>query len=94
MQHGVIRHRLYSLMGMGTLPLDAFKVLIQQDHIYLRGFYTAFKIMEEKETDPELKALLRKDGTYYYEHFAQLYKEYNFEEAGVTESYTTGKSNN
>jgi len=87
LQHDFAHYPLYEEIGKGNLVLEKYAVLIQQDHIYLRGFYEAFAIMKDKETDPALKLLLTKDPTSRYEWMEDQYVHYGFEAAEFTENY-------
>lgn len=91
-QADVIYHKLYEDIGNATLPMDIYAVLMQQDHLYMHGFYTAFLYMKNKETDPDLKLLLTKDPTGTYAFFQDQYDKYNFEPAFFTDVYTKAYS--
>lgn len=88
---GVVNHALYREIGAGTLPLDRFAILMQQDHIYINGFYGAFTAMEDKETDAELKHRLHKNSDNMVNFFKRQYENYDFQEAYFVEKYTLGK---
>lgn len=90
-QAEVVNHALFREIGAGTLPLDRFAVLVQQDHLYINGFYGAFAYMEGKETDKELKRLLHKDSGLMYDYLERLYDKFNFQPAYFAEGYTKGK---
>ena len=74
-----VYHPLYVELAKDTLPLDTFRTLIQQDDLYMRGFYKVFELLAAKEVDPSLQKRLTKKNSsiadmfgffqHYYEKF-------------------------
>jgi thiaminase len=91
-QKDVVHHKLYSEIGAGSLNFDDYAVLLQQDQLYLEGFYKAYAALERKERDPERKGNLTKNPERYYAFFLKQYEKYGFGKGEVIESYTQGKA--
>jgi thiaminase len=71
-------HPLYMTLARETLSLDTFKILIQQDELYIKSFYEAFAIMAAKENDPVLKDKLTKNNASSVEFFNWHFNQFNF----------------
>lgn len=86
-----VYHPLYDEIARGTLPLENFKTLVQQDDLYIRNFLNMFRILEERETDLDRKNILHKYGSENWdEHFQQFYTKFNFTPADYMIPSTLG----
>lgn len=91
-QNDVTSHRLYAEIGAGTLPLKKYATLLQQDYIYMHGFYGAWDTMEKKEADLKLKPrLLKTSAEETYQSLIDLMKEMNLGLARAPATYVIGK---
>lgn len=91
LQEKMVQHGLWKQLAQGTLRFINFKTLIQQDLNYLIGFYDAFEIMANTETDPNLREQLIKNGTAKIEAFKTQLSVYGFELDAAVEPYTQSR---
>ncbi|WP_186630006.1 TenA family protein [Rhodococcus sp. BP22] len=56
LRHSIDQLEFLTLLGEGTLPLDAFRTYLEQDRLYLAGYAKALAILASKAPDPATAA--------------------------------------
>lgn len=86
-----VYHRFFDEIATGSLPLDQFKAMIQQDDIYVRLLFKAFREIAAREDDPVRKQFLASIGNDSWDDYFQIYYDkFNFTRASKLVPTTLG----
>jgi len=68
-----LTHPFWLGIANGTLPVEKFIAMTQQDDLYVRNFFVSFGILAEREPDPYRKEFIFNISTQNWEPYFQTY---------------------